>query len=316
MMKRRVLFALLLALLCGSRAAAARIDTLSLDSRVLNRPVTVVAVLPDGASEHHPAPLLLLLHGYGGDAFSWLKIKTGLPALVDRTGIALLCPDGGQSWYMDSPVDTTSRYESFLVGELIPYADAHLPVARDARHRAVAGLSMGGFGAMRLGLLHPDLFGAAGSMSGGLDIRPFPGRWELDRLLGRQSESPENWEQMTPINLIAQLDPARTPALIIDCGYDDFIFEVNRTFHRELRRRGIPHDFCVRPGGARALLLGQRHRLPDALLQQVLRRCRRRGREGLRRRLLCGCLLRRRRRGSGCRIRRPTGGTDRPLTNL
>lgn len=144
MMKRRVLFALLLALLCGSRAAAARIDTLSLDSRVLNRPVTVVAVLPDGASEHHPAPLLLLLHGYGGDAFSWLKIKTGLPALVDRTGIALLCPDGGQSWYMDSPVDTTSRYESFLVGELIPYADAHLPVARDARHRAVAGLSMGG----------------------------------------------------------------------------------------------------------------------------------------------------------------------------
>ena len=249
MMKRRVLFALLLALLCGSRAAAARIDTLSLDSRVLNRPVTVVAVLPDGASEHHPAPLLLLLHGYGGDAFSWLKIKTGLPALVDRTGIALLCPDGGQSWYMDSPVDTTSRYESFLVGELIPYADAHLPVARDARHRAVAGLSMGGFGAMRLGLLHPDLFGAAGSMSGGLDIRPFPGRWELDRLLGRQSESPENWERMTPINLIPQLDPARTPALIIDCGYDDFIFEVNRAFHRELRRRGIPHDFCVRPGG-------------------------------------------------------------------
>lgn len=249
MMKRRVLFALLLALLCGSRAAAARIDTLSLDSRVLNRPVTVVAVLPDGASEHHPAPLLLLLHGYGGDAFSWLKIKTGLPALVDRTGIALLCPDGGQSWYMDSPVDTTSRYESFLVGELIPYADAHLPVARDARHRAVAGLSMGGFGAMRLGLLHPDLFGAAGSMSGGLDIRPFPGRWELDRLLGRQSESPENWERMTPINLIAQLDPARTPALIIDCGYDDFIFEVNRAFHRELRRRGIPHDFCVRAGG-------------------------------------------------------------------
>ena len=150
---------------------------------------------------------------------------------------------------MDSPVDTTSRYESFLVGELIPYADAHLPVVRDARHRAVAGLSMGGFGAMRLGLLHPDLFGAAGSMSGGLDIRPFPGRWELDRLLGRQSESPENWERMTPINLIPQLDPARTPALIIDCGYDDFIFEVNRAFHRELRRRGIPHDFCVRPGG-------------------------------------------------------------------
>lgn len=248
-MKRSLLFVLLLALLVGNRAAAARIDTLSLRSAALGREVTVVAVLPDAASECRPAPLLLLLHGYGGDAFSWLKIRTGLPELVDRTGIALLCPDGGQSWYMDSPVDTTSRYESFLVGELIPYADAHLPVARDARHRAVAGLSMGGFGAMRLGLLHPDLFGAAGSMSGGLDIRPFPGRWELDRLLGRQSESPENWERMTPINLIAQLDPARVPALIIDCGYDDFIFEVNCAFHRELRRRGIPHDFCVRPGG-------------------------------------------------------------------
>ena len=173
-MKRSLLFVLLLALLVGNRAAAARIDTLSLRSAALGREVTVVAVLPDAASECRPAPLLLLLHGYGGDAFSWLKIRTGLPELVDRTGIALLCPDGGQSWYMDSPVDTTSRYESFLVGELIPYADAHLPVARDARRRAVAGLSMGGFGAMRLGLLHPDLFGAAGSMSGGRRLPPLP----------------------------------------------------------------------------------------------------------------------------------------------
>ena len=83
-MKRSLLFVLLLALLVGNRAAAARIDTLSLRSAALGREVTVVAVLPDAASECRPAPLLLLLHGYGGDAFSWLKIRTGLPELVDR----------------------------------------------------------------------------------------------------------------------------------------------------------------------------------------------------------------------------------------
>ena len=82
---------------------------------------------------------------------------------------------------------------------------------------------------------------------GGLDIRPFPENWEIPQLLGTQAEHPEAWEAATPINLIPRIADGDL-AIVIDCGYDDFFFGVNNDFHAELLRRGIMHDFYVRPG--------------------------------------------------------------------
>ena len=159
-----------------------------------------------------------------------------------------VCPDGANSWYWDSPVEKGSRYETFVARELVEYMDKHYPTNPDRSARAITGLSMGGHGAMWLSFRHKDCFGAAGSMSGGVDIRPFSNNWSIASLLGEEEEHRENWEAHTAINQIECIQDGDL-ALIVDCGYDDFFFEVNNQFHQKLLERGIGHDFYVRPGG-------------------------------------------------------------------
>lgn len=246
-MKRIFIFTFLL-LLAVRVVSAATVDTLAVHSPSMDRDVPVVAIVPEGASAAEPCPVVYLLHGYSGDEMAWLKIKPSLPAIADRERIAFICPGVGNSWYLDSKVREKSLYETFMIRELLPAVEARYPVARDRSGRAITGLSMGGFGAMSLAIKHKGLFGAAGSTSGGLDIRPFPQNWEIPQLLGEITEHPEAWEEATPINLIPQLGNGDL-AIVFDCGYDDFFFEVNNDFHDELLRRGIMHDFYVRPGG-------------------------------------------------------------------
>ena len=113
--------------------------------------------------------------------------------------------------------------------------------------RAITGLSMGGHGALYLAFRHPDIFGSAGSTSGGVDFRPFPENWELSERLGKYEEYPENWENNTVINMTHLIRPGQIN-LIIDCGTEDFFYEVNCNLHEKLLKEGIPHDFHVRPG--------------------------------------------------------------------
>ena len=113
--------------------------------------------------------------------------------------------------------------------------------------RAITGLSMGGHGALWLAFRHPDVFASAGSMSGGVDIVPFPGKWNLDNLLGKQDEHLDNWKAHSVINLVPSLSNGKLN-IIFDCGYDDFFFEVNNRLHEALLQQGIGHDFIVRPG--------------------------------------------------------------------
>ncbi|MBD0286248.1 MAG: esterase family protein, partial [Flavisolibacter sp.] len=94
---------------------------------------------------------------------------------------------------------------------------------------------------------HQDVFGAGGSMSGGVDIRPFPNNWDLALRLGSYAQYPERWEQNTVINLLHLLTP-NALALIIDCGTEDFFFRVNEQLHQKLLDRNIPHDYITRPG--------------------------------------------------------------------
>jgi S-formylglutathione hydrolase FrmB len=107
---------------------------------------------------------------------------------------------------------------------------------------------MGGHGALYLAMRHQDLFGACGSMSGGVDIRPFPDNWDLADRLGEKAEHPENWEKNT---VIAQLHLVKNDdlAIIIDCGIDDFFLSVNRNLHKQMLYYNIDHDYIERPGG-------------------------------------------------------------------
>jgi len=228
---------------------AAQVDTVMVQSPSMNKEVQVVIVTPDVALGNNAqvCPVIYLLHGYSGNARSWLGTKPELPQIADEKGIIFVCPDGKNSWYWDSPKDPAYRYETFVAKELVDYTDRNYNTIPSRDARAITGLSMGGHGGMWLSIRHKDIFGAAGSMSGGLDIRPFPKNWEMKKQLGEQDANPELWNEYTVIN---QLDKIQNGdlALIIDCGLGDFFLQVNKDMHEALVAKKIDHDFILRPG--------------------------------------------------------------------
>lgn len=243
-MKTKSTFLVLLILLVFS-AQAAVVDTVNVYSKAMNKNVQVVIVAPEKSEK--TKPVIYLLHGYGGNAKTWIGLRPDLPEIAEQQGLIFVCPDGKSSWYWDSPKDSSSRYETFVSDELVKYVDSHYATRRERTGRAISGLSMGGHGAMWLSFRHTDVFGAAGSTSGGVDIRPFPNNWEMEKQLGLESDHQDIWEKHTAINQIDRLKNGDL-ALIIDCGYSDFFFEVNNNFHAKLLKYKIDHDFIVRPG--------------------------------------------------------------------
>ncbi len=244
MKTKLTIFLLLFFLLSNVQGAV--VDTVWVYSETMNVKVQTIVISPDD-KKTSPKPVIYLLHGYSGNAGSWLGMKPELKDIADRDQLIFVCPDGKNSWYWDSPKNSSYRYETFVSDELIRYIDSHYPTVKDRKGRAISGLSMGGHGAMFLAFRHKEVFGAAGSTSGGLDIRPFPNNWEMSLQLGKEHENREIWEKHTAINQIDRLKNGEL-ALIIDCGYSDFFFEVNNDFHKKLLKYNIDHEFQVRPG--------------------------------------------------------------------
>lgn len=228
---------------------AAQVDTLMVNSPSMSKEVQVVIVTPDVAMGENAVscPVIYLLHGYGGHAKTWINIRPELPQIADEKGIIFVCPDGKNSWYWDSPLNKDMRYETFVSSELIDYIDSHYKTIADRRGRAITGLSMGGHGALWNAIRHKDVFGAAGSTSGGVDIRPFPKNWQMAEQLGEWETNKEVWDAHTVVNQIDSLQNGDL-ALIIDCGEADFFLGVNKDLHNRLLERKIDHDFITRPG--------------------------------------------------------------------
>lgn len=247
-MKRRNLW-LAIFLTLPLAVFGSRVDTLMVKSPSMNKKVKTIVIIPDKAlgANAKACPVIYLLHGYSGNADAWPGLKPDLPQVADEKGIIFVSPDGKNSWYWDSPKDPSYRYETFVAKELVSYVDANYKTIADRRGRAITGLSMGGHGGMWLSIRHKDVFGAGGSMSGGLDIRPFPKNWEMDKQLGDYDSNKQIWDEHTAINLIPTLNNGEL-AIIIDCGIDDFFFQVNKNFHDKLVERKIDHDYIVRPG--------------------------------------------------------------------
>jgi len=171
-----------------------------------------------------------------------------IQSYADQYNIIIVCPDGAStSWYFDSPVDSTMRYETYVVTELISEVDSKYKTIPDRLGRAITGLSMGGHGAFYLAFRHQDVWGAAGSMSGGLDIRPFPERWAIAQRLGPYVENQAVWDKNTVINMVYLLNE-KDLKLIFDVGVNDFFYNVNKAMHVKLLASNIPHDYIERPG--------------------------------------------------------------------
>jgi S-formylglutathione hydrolase FrmB len=242
------LFCLLLWFIAAT-VQAARVDTIQVKSPSMDKDIQVVYVLPDKAlgKKAQACPVIYLLHGYSGNAKSWIDLKPNLPQIADEKGIIFVCPDGKNSWYWDSPVNPSYRYETFISSELVSFTDTHYNTVASRRGRAITGLSMGGHGALWNAFRHIDVFGAAGSTSGGVDIRPFPMNWEMNKQLGEFAANKDSWDRHTVVN---QLDKLKNGdlAIIVDCGENDFFLEVNKDLHKRLLARGVDHDFITRPG--------------------------------------------------------------------
>lgn len=239
----------IVALFYTAQAFAATVDTALTYSASMKKNIKAVVILPDKYSKQTVYPVVYLLHGYSGNYADWITKVPAIKNLSDLYNLIIVCPDGNfGSWYLDSPVDSSWRYETYVSNELINYIDAHYSTIQDRKGRAITGLSMGGHGAFYLAFRHQDVFGAAGSMSGGVDIRPFPLNWDLSKRLGSYKDYPENWEKNTDINLVYLLTPGAL-AITFDCGTEDFFYGVNKALHEKLLERNIPHDFTTRPGG-------------------------------------------------------------------
>ncbi|MCW2985852.1 MAG: esterase family protein [Conexibacter sp.] len=157
--------------LIGSVAIDARMRELTFSTPALAGPVKVRVLVPRDAAAHPEAryPALYLLHGSGGDEKVWTNLDA--EALTEGLGLVVVMPDGGHDgWYTDWFGGGQPQWERFHVDQLIPWIDAHEPVIAARGKRAIAGLSMGGFGALSYAARHPDLFVAASSFSGALDL--------------------------------------------------------------------------------------------------------------------------------------------------
>lgn len=242
---RNIILAFCLALVSFTLKAST-VDTIAVSTTYLDSPENVIVITPD-KSAVEACPSVYLLNGFGGNHLSWLSIRPDLPALADVFGMVFIMPDGRDSWYWDSPMDSLMLMESFITRDLVPFVDSHYNTIPSADKRAITGLSMGGHGAMWLAFRHPDTWRNVGSMSGGLDIRPFPERWRMKERIGSLASNPEIWDEHTVINLVPQIDGS-VYNITFDCGVDDFFFDVNNAMHQALLEAGVSHDYTVRPG--------------------------------------------------------------------
>ncbi len=254
---------LILVLLLGQHlfSAAAVVDSIDVRSAAMNKTYKVAVVLPASYSKNKAAyPVLYLLHGGGGHFRDWListPDKMLVKNLADQYNLIIVMPEGETfSWYLDSPSDKTSQFETYLTREVIEKIDATYRTVRSGKGRVITGLSMGGHGALFLSTRHPDLFCAAGSMSGALDLNT--ATWKIppefssnvkqgfQRVVGDTT----NAALYAGYSVVHMADKMKTNGLklIIDCGVDDFLIEPNRDLHRRLTANGTPHDYIERPG--------------------------------------------------------------------
>ena len=235
----------------------ARLEEWTLRSSALRDPTHVRVLLPAGyrTAPRRRYPVLYLLHGAGSTYRSWTG-DGDAEAITARAPMIVVMPDGGaEGWYTDwyeGKKAVQPRWETYHVGQLIPWVDATYRTVAARRGRAVAGLSMGGFGALSYAARHPGTFVAAASYSGALEVGS-------DEAWGPQSENAERWRAHLPVSIAARLrslelielrtgdgrpgplDPRDTSPGCDRCSLERYLYESNARLHRRLQELGIRH---------------------------------------------------------------------------
>jgi S-formylglutathione hydrolase FrmB len=191
-----------------------------------------------------------LLHGLSDNHTAWTR-RTSIERYVQELPIIVVMPNGERSFYTDALGISNAAFETYIMRDLIGFVDSTLQTIPTREGRVIGGLSMGGYGAMKLALKHPDMFCAAVSHSGALgranDLTQDDGSaWsrEVRAIFGANPQGGDN----DLFALATRIDRAKLPALRIDCGVDDFLIEHNRSFHAHLNSLNIAHEYEECPG--------------------------------------------------------------------
>jgi putative tributyrin esterase len=229
---------------------AKNIVTTQFQSESLGRERSVNIMLPlDYETSTSRYPTLYLLHGLGDDHTAW-SFMTNLSGYAARHKMIVVMPDASRSWYVNNASEPKERFEDFIIKDLIPYIDSHYRTIPLRRARAVAGLSMGGYGASFLGLKHYRLFSAVGVLSGAVGIvHEAPDSSTLNDRMQKEiqphfgaANSAERRER-DPFVLIEKVPAAEMPVLYIACGGQDFLLKQNRDFIQLLSQKKIPYEY-------------------------------------------------------------------------
>ena len=255
---------LLFAAAAPAQTTPVRLDCDTLSSAILGRSVAYCAALPPGYDAGTARyPVLYFLHGLFENEKSWSE-RSGQQtweSLMSQGKIGrfiVVMPNGGESFYINS-FDGQERYEDFFIQELIPAIDRKYRTVANRQAHGISGVSMGGYGALHLGMRHPDVFGSSSAHSAAL-IAKFPhplptdGRWGFyARVLQKPFGSPLNeahFDANNPLTLAEHPEGFAHLKLYFDCGDQDrYGFDAGaKILDQILTSRGFPHQFVLRPG--------------------------------------------------------------------
>lgn len=218
-------------------------------SESLTKACSMQIILPESVQESYP--VMYLLHGLSDDHTIWCR-RTRIEWYVRELPLAVVMPDGGRGFYCDAV--NGPAHESHIIKDVIGFVDTHFNTLAERSGRVIGGLSMGGYGALKLALKFPDMFCSVVSHSGGLaaghkplsevfDAEPQFAA-ELRLIYGENSTGGK--DDLWAIAERAGRD--NLPAIRMDCGLDDFLLEDNRAFRQHLSKLGILHEYEEFPG--------------------------------------------------------------------
>jgi S-formylglutathione hydrolase FrmB len=258
-------------------ATSARVQTVSFQSQLVGKTLPYNVVLPvnydQPAARATRYPVLYLLHGLTGHYDNWTT-RTRVSEYAAAYEIIIVTPEGNGGWYTDSQMVPAEKYETYIVKELIPDVDRRFRTVNQREGRAIAGLSMGGYGALKFGVKYPAMFAFAGSMSGAPNVaswtheelKSFEFIWRsLHPVFGDEGSAtrvandvPKLYRELSAEQIAA------LPYIYLDCGTEDHLLAANRSFAEILVTRKIPHEYRQLPG---------RHSWEywDAQVQEVLK---------------------------------------------
>jgi putative tributyrin esterase len=228
----------------GATSDMAPATVVSVPSASLRREQVATILLPASyRTSQQRYPVMYLLHG-GGQDHTAFAARGWFRALSSRDMI-VVTPSVGDSWYVNSVADANAKYEDFVVKDLIEYVDGRYRTVASRDGRAIAGVSMGAWGAMMLGLKHHQLFGAVGALSAPFGISRQDPKMDMTSRTQQRFGAPETPErrERDPGTLASTIPVESVPLLYLACGNQDIFVADNRRFVERLTARKIPYEY-------------------------------------------------------------------------